>query len=59
MANAIAYVKYDENGITAIICAQCATPEEVASVGAEPEGATEITEPDVVICDRCGKRAHG
>jgi hypothetical protein len=54
VANAVAYIKYDENSITEIVCAQCATPEEVASVGA---GATEITEPGVVICDRCEKSA--
>jgi hypothetical protein len=59
MVSAVAYVKYNATGITAIICSACATPEEVASVGDEPEGAEEITEPGVVICDRCGKVANG
>jgi hypothetical protein len=52
-----AYVKYNETGIVALICAKCATTREKETIGAVPEGLEPIPLKDVVICSRCGEIA--
>jgi hypothetical protein len=44
-----AFVLFDENNITGLICAACATKDDDTSVG--------IFEKGTIVCDRCGETA--
>lgn len=55
MAEPVAYIKYNATGITAIIGASCITPQELDTIGAQPEGLEPYMEPEVLRCDRCGE----
>lgn len=48
--DAVAFVRYDDDAITGLVCRRCVDPED--------DKVVPIVEPGVVVCDVCGKVAR-
>jgi hypothetical protein len=55
MAETYGYVKYNANGIVALLCVECTTNEELDTIGLEPNGLEPITSKGSIVCKRCKK----